>query len=438
MQHDAIYDSWMFKKAVVSFRAGLVLLHFAAPAQATNGVNLIGIGPLARSVGGVSIAAPQEEVSAVFANPAAMCVRQRCAEGGAEAGVTFFMPKVETRIRTGNNEFAAESRSEVYLIPSVGTSKMVGDDLRIGFAAYGISGLGVDYKDTAVDQPNYFDFSPIFGMPPGNVTGPLAAGTETSLMIAKIAPSVAYQPTARLSVGVNLQLDYGQMDLDRGKKSATGVGLQLGVQYKISNSAVVGATYTTPQPLTYKGVVDFDNDQTLDDLELAMPEQAGAGVALALLGQDRLVMGSDLKWINWSGAEGYRDFDWRNQWVVALGAEFKATEHLFLRAGYNYGNNPVRKHDGFLGTGSTNVQGKSMPTYYYETFRIVGFPAIASHHATFGVGYVFSQTFEIHVAYVHGFEETFTQTGTDVLGNPAVLESSVNQNSLDLGLQWRF
>jgi long-chain fatty acid transport protein len=79
-----------------------------------------------------------------------------------------------------------------------------------------------------------------------------------------------------------------------------------------------------------------------------------------------------------------------------------------------------------------------LPTYYYETFRIVGFPAIASHHATLGVGYVFSHDFEIHVAYVHGFKETFTQTGTDVLGNPAVLESSVTQNSLDFGLQWRF
>ena len=42
-------------------------------AFATNGTQLIGIGPVSRSMGGVGIAAPQDAISAVFANPAAMC-----------------------------------------------------------------------------------------------------------------------------------------------------------------------------------------------------------------------------------------------------------------------------------------------------------------------------------------------------------------------------
>ena len=45
----------------------------AGAAWATNGDNLIGVGPISRSMGGVGVASPQDSISAIFANPAAMC-----------------------------------------------------------------------------------------------------------------------------------------------------------------------------------------------------------------------------------------------------------------------------------------------------------------------------------------------------------------------------
>jgi hypothetical protein len=48
----------------------------ATSAEATNGDNLISIGPISRAMGGVGIAAPQDAISAVFSNPAAMCFGQ--------------------------------------------------------------------------------------------------------------------------------------------------------------------------------------------------------------------------------------------------------------------------------------------------------------------------------------------------------------------------
>ena len=54
------------------------LLSMGGIANATNGDNLIGIGPIARGMGGVGIAAPQDSISAVFANPAAMCFGPYC------------------------------------------------------------------------------------------------------------------------------------------------------------------------------------------------------------------------------------------------------------------------------------------------------------------------------------------------------------------------
>lgn len=407
-------------------------------AEATNGVNLIGIGALARSVGGVSIAAPQEEISAVFSNPAAMCVRNRCEGSGLEVGSTFFMPKVETKIKINNSTFSAKSKSSVHVIPAIGASAPFGKKWRIGFAAYGISGLGVDYRGTAVDQRAFHDLSPLYGAPAGTITAPLAAGIETSLMIMKVAPSVAYQPFEKLSFGVNLQIDYGIMDLSLGREEAFGAGLQFGLQYKINDYAVFGATYTTPQKMSYTGVVDLDGDGTRDDLDLSMPQQAGIGIAFVPFEGDRLILGADLRWLDWSNAAGYRDFDWVDQFVLALGGEYKVTERFSVRAGYNHGNNPVKKHNGFAGPDMTTVQGKGLPTYYYETFRIVGFPAIATHHATFGLGYIFTKNFEINLGYVHAFKQRIKETGSDLTGNVVTLESSLSQNSVDLGLHWRF
>ena len=112
--------------------------------------------------------------------------------------------------------------------------------------------------------------------------------------------------------------------------------------------------------------------------------------------------------------------------------------HLSFRAGYNYGKNPVKEHEGFAGSGFTTVQGKTLPTYYYETFRITGFPAIIEHHLTFGIGYEFTPKCSLHLGFMHAFEETITENGTDMTGQPVSLESTLSENSIDFGITWRF
>ena len=141
--------------------------------------------------------------------------------------------------------------------------------------------------------------------------------------------------------------------------------------------------------------------------------------------------------MNWANAEGYNDFDWKDQWVFALGVQVKPLENLYLRVGYNYAKNPIADHSGFNGTGNTNVQGTVMPNYYYETFRIIGFPAIVQHHVTAGVGYDFNPNFGVHLGYMHAFEETITETGTDFMG-ATTLKSTLSEDSLDFGLTWKF
>ena len=275
---------------------------------------------------------------------------------------------------------------------------------------------------------------------------PLVAGEYTSLQIMKFAPSVAFQPSLKWSLGLALHIDYGNLDLRNGTSTGYAFGLQPGIIYRPVDNLSLGATYISPQKVDHKNVNDFDQDGNLDDLELEAPQQVALGAAYTFAGGKFLLEG-DIKWLNWSSAAGYQDFDWDDQWVYALGAQFKPSEKLTLRMGYNYAKNPINDHSGFDGSFNPatgfpnsvrNVQGKTLPTYYYETFRVIGFPAVVEHHLTFGIGYRITDSFLLEFGYMHAFENTFSESGTDLYGMPVTLESTLSENSLDFGFTWRF
>jgi len=409
----------------------------APAAMATNGTNLIAIGPISRAMGGTGIAAPQDAISAVFSNPAAMCFGPYCPSAEVNFAGTLFMPKPDAKITTADGVFKADSQDNVYAIPAIGLSVPLGEtarNWRFGLAAYGVSGLGVDYKDTPIDYGTY----------PGGA--PVASGEYTELQVMKFAPSVAFQVLPNLSLGLAVHIDYETLDLRDGGSTAYAFGFQPGIIWKPVDNLSLGLTYISPQKATFDKVADFDQSGFSDDLDLEAPQQVGFGAAYHFTGIDLLVE-ADTKWINWSNADGYDDFDWDDQWVFGIGAQLQPIQGLFLRAGYNYGKSPVNEHNGWDGsfnpvTGMpnsiTSVQGKYLPTYYYETFRTIGFPAVVEHHLTLGVGYQITPTVELNVGYMYAFENNITETGTDPLGRPVELKSNLSEQALDFGFTWRF
>src|SRR5512139_1454414 len=122
----------------------LVLAISATAFASTNGTNLIGIGPIARGMGGVGIAAPQDAISAVFANPAAMCFGPYCPGSEVNFAGTLFMPTVSASVTTSGQTVSADSDKKVYAIPAIGLSVPITTEWRFGLSAYGVSGLGVD------------------------------------------------------------------------------------------------------------------------------------------------------------------------------------------------------------------------------------------------------------------------------------------------------
>jgi long-chain fatty acid transport protein len=410
----------------------------ASTALATNGDNLIGVGPISRAMGGTGIAAPQDAISAVFANPAAMCFTPGCDYAEVNFAGTMFAPTVDGTVQiNGMPAISAESKKNVYAIPAIGVSVPIDPDsrrLRFGLAAYGVTGLGVDYRGTDLDTT-----VPTGMQPPMPSQVPLIQGEYTSLQIMKFAPSLAYQLAPNFSVGLAAHIDYAVLDLRNGSSPSYGLGAQLGLSWSPTDKLSVGFTYVTPQNTSFDKAVHYTADMATfsnEDLDLESPHIVGLGVAYRFL-DNRLLTTVEGKYLNWSGAKGYKDFDWEDQWVIGAGVQFAAIpDTLFLRAGYNYGNNPVKENNGW-GAGARDVQGMSFPDYYYETFRVIGFPAVVEHHLTAGIGYAFSKKFELHLAYMHAFANTISEDGY-FFGTPVNISSTLSEDSLDFGLTWRF
>lgn len=423
----------LFKSLIVLF--SLCLL--SPVAFATNGDNLIAIGPIARAMGGVGIARPLDAISAVFANPAAMCFGPYCPSSEVNFAGTLFMPDISAEVQSPGSVVKSNADDKVYAIPAFGLSVPVTSAppfWRFGLAAYGVTGLGVDYRGTAINSTTF----------PTTPPAPLVQGAFTQLQIMKFAPAVAFQPTEQFSFGLAVHVDYASLDLQNGSSFNYGIGVQAGMIYKPIDAVSIGLNYISPQNVEHENVLYNQQTGEYSDLELESPQQIGAGLAYTLL-NERLLFEGDVKWINWADAKGYDDFDWDNQWVFAFGVQYQPITRLFLRAGYNYAQNPVNEHNGWNGSfGPTgpnsvvDVQGTIFPTYYYETFRVIGFPAVVEQHVTFGVGYEFSDRLSLNVGYVHGFEKTIEETGTNPLGQPTTLKSTLSEDSVDFGLTWRF
>ncbi|MHC4322632.1 MAG: OmpP1/FadL family transporter [Planctomycetota bacterium] len=196
----------------------LILVFSLSPAAfATNGTNLIGVGSISRSMGGVGIAAPQDAVNF---------------DG------TLFMPKVDAKITnemTGNSS-KESSDDKVYSIPAIGISSPINPKLRFGISAYGVSGLGVDYRGTDLSIPD--------AMGPGNDQ---KAEIATQLQVMKFAINLAYLVNDNLSLGLGIPVNYSALDLGAGTSFGYGVGAQLGLIWKAMDMISVGATYTTTQ-----------------------------------------------------------------------------------------------------------------------------------------------------------------------------------------------
>jgi len=437
------------KKLLLSFVAAFSIALIAAPAFATNGTNIIGVGAISRSMGGTGVAAPQDAITAVFGNPAAMCYIP-CETSEVDFAATIFKPVVHAKAQTNaTGELTATSQGAPFAFPAIGIYTPITPDLRFGLAAYGVSGLGVDYRgSTLATVGTTFGAAGTPPIPDTDIT--------TQLSIMKFAPNLAYKIMPNLSVGAALQVNWAQLDLGAGSAHAFGVGTQVGVIYKPIDALSLGVSYQSPQRHTFHNIFNFNpnsmlgvpgflpagsTDSNRDTLTLEQPQQVVVGVGYEII-PNNLLMEVDGKWYNWANAAGYKDFGWRDQYIIAVGLQEKPMDWLALRVGYNYGNNPVKPHNDWNAFGASSVQGTPVNTFFYEYLRTIGFPALVEHHITAGIGINISKKTSLNLGYMHAFGKKLQESSSTLPvgfgGGTLDLASSLREDSYEFGLNIMF
>lgn len=419
--------------------SGLLALS-SLPAMATNGDNMIGVTPASEAMGGLGVGMPVGSIDSIFRNPAWMSTEKGFT---VSFGGILFMPSVKGRVvqpvNTGSGMALYDtgyvsSRANFFTVPEVGITHRISDKVVAGIAAYGVSGMGVDYRNK--DQ--------------------MLANMHTTLQFMRIIPAISYQVNPNLSIGAGVDLAWGSLDLGAflpngsggvynaggGQSSAYGVGARFGLSYDLGIFSA-GLIYQSPVSMKYKYVFDSNNDGVFESLKLQQPMEIAAGAGFRV--SPALRLGTDIRWIGWSKADGYKQFKWKDQVVFAVGGEYMATNQLKLRAGYNYAKSPIRSMNN-LGTcmpGDPNPCNlnripdfaQPFPDYNVQWFNLIGFPAISEHHITFGGSYQFTKNFAVDVSYVHAFEKKVESTAM----NGMVLAGAKNaQNSVGLSLRWSF
>ena len=417
---------------------------FATGVLATNGDNMIGVSPASRAMGGLGTGICLEPTDSIFRNPGWLA-RQR--GFNLSFGGILFMPHVKGRSKgfwdtDDNNRTAGitpidsgykTSDADTFTIPEIAITNQINDHVVVGIGAYGVSGMGVDYRSN--DNLNKM---------------------HTSLQFMRIVPAIGYKFNERLSVGGALHFAWGALDLGGimaydndgdgvpgttwnaggGQSQSYGIGASIGINYKPTNDICLGAYYQSGVKMKYSNVFDSNNDGNFEDLKLEQPQEVSVGIGFRPI--EELKVGFDIRWINWSDADGYKQFDWKDQWVFAIGGEYKVTARLALRTGYNYGKSPIRNGNNLNATNRTNTipnfDGR-FSDYDVQWFNLIGFPAITEHHLTFGFGYQFTENFTFNVSYVHAFEKKVESTAFD----GALLAGAKNsQDSVGVSLDWHF
>lgn len=373
----------------------------ATSAFATNGATMIGYGAKSFGMGGTGIGVSHGAESAL-ANPAMIT----SVEGSEVSfGGTLFMPDVSNTL--GAPE--VDSESDMFMIPSVSLATKVNDNFYWGIGMWGTGGLGVDYRDSANNM-----------------------NMVTALQLMQFGVPLVYTVN-NFAIGITPIVQYGSLDIQYDDGGAYGIGstgsgvaqdlaigYSVGLGYEI-DGITLGAVYKSEIEMDYDDVlptamspfIDLSDDMNPNgsaeytNSKLSSPAEYGVGVSYTTQGHTLAV---DYKNIAWSDAKGYKDFDWQDQDVIAVGYEF-ATDGWALRAGYQYAEAAVEEQD-YTVNNSIGLNGG-----FSNMLNMLGFPGTAESHVTVGGTYAFNEKLSLDLAYVHTLEadDTFaTSSATSV------------------------
>lgn len=443
-------------KHVLKHAALISALMAATSAHATNGYFLPGFGMKAMGMGGVGIAAPQDAISAAY-NPANLSkVGMR-----GDIGISVFNPVRSAYVgkssSSGDQSFFGfdtgyESDQEWFLIPEMGFSMPLTEQLSAGIAVVGNGGMNSTYLK------NFFDSTP------NDTAGLGKLGVDMMQLL--VPMSVSYKLNEDHAVGASVVgavtrfRAYGLENFkaissdpdhltNNGFDYSYGGGIKLGWLGDFFDDRLnIGLSWTSRMYMTkldkYRGL--FAEQGGFD-----IPENYGLGIAfkptksLTLAADVSRILYSDVKSVGnvgpgldtgpgflgvqsgfpcgqpaatanraqCLGEDGGLGFGWSDQTVYKVGADWQVNDSWTVRAGYNYGATPIKDDQ--------------------LTFNTLA-PATVEHHYSVGFTWKASDTpMEITGAYMYVHNNKQSAVNQNIVGG---VDIEMSQHVLGVSLGW--
>ena len=212
----------------------------AAPAGATNGMDMIGYSTRSIGMGGADVAV-DGDASSVGGNPA---VVSAATPSSATLQFTGLMPSLTYK----DPYQEVDGESQTFPMPLLGyVHKVAGSPWSVGIGMYAQGGMGVDFK---------------------NVMTP--AGTKDEIMsevaFLRVNPLVAYEVNPNLKLGATLMFGYAMAKfslfpdtpgmnsgMDVKDLTSFGYAAKIGAQYKVNDQLRLGATYLSKSSVNLDG-----------------------------------------------------------------------------------------------------------------------------------------------------------------------------------------
>jgi long-chain fatty acid transport protein len=349
-----------------------VALAAGTAARAQQGISLAGTGPINLSFGGATTAAPLDASGALYWNPATLMGLQR---NTLDVGMALIYP--QTRLSSGVPANAVlpgvpatavgdgeRGDNGVFPLPGFAINYKSDDDVwSVGLGAFAVGGFGTNFPGNTN--------SPILSarFPQGFAQGPI----YTQLQVVDVVGAGAMRLTDHLSVGFAPVLALALLQEDPGifavpdtdpttgtpvypslthTRINWGAGFHAGLYYETEQCWRFGLSYRSTQWFDSFRYHDSD-PQGLprnDKIRADFPAIASAGVSYA--GLERWLFAADVRYVDYKNTKGFSEggfnpdgslagLGWRSIFVVALGAQYQATDCLTLRSGYTFNQNPA-------------------------------------------------------------------------------------------------
>ena len=323
--------------------------------------------PASGGMAGTSVAAPQDFLSAINGNAAALTQYEgtHFTIGGAFVGPTARLSQADPIPLLGVQPISQKSGTPGAVVPAIGVSQELDGfalPTTVGLAVLGSAGGGASY-----------------------IQDPASNGTSSYLLFLEFAPSVAVALTERLSVGATMFIGDGYASGPfvgvSNMTNAYALRAGVGIDYLLGDATRLGAYYQSTQAFRFPNEAILFGQSRSIGVDMGLPQTVGLGISNESLMDKRLLLAADALYLDWDSAALFGSI-YQGQWVMQLGAQYRATDRLKLRAGYALAENPI---DSSVGTSIGPIQvpgGIRAVNYLQSQFAIVN-----QHRMSAGFGY---------------------------------------------------